>query len=53
MSSNEILADLQDVLVEVAVRWNLIIIPKDMPFNINQIPNLGLAQSESHTPLDD
>jgi hypothetical protein len=53
MSSNEILADVQDILVEVAVRWNLIIIPKDMPFNISQIPNLGVAQLEHHTPLDD
>lgn len=54
MSSNEILADVQDVLVEVAIRWNLVIIPKDMPFNINQIPNLGMAQMEhQHTPLDD
>jgi hypothetical protein len=53
MSSNEILADIQDTLVEIAVRWNLIIIPKEMSFNISQIPNLGIPQAESHTPLDE
>lgn len=52
-SSNEILADIQDVLVEVAIRWNLVIIPKDMPFNISQIPNLAFAGQQQPTPLDD
>lgn len=52
MSSNEILADVQDVLVEVAIRWNLVIIPKEMPFNISQIPNLGMANMQQ-SPLDD
>jgi hypothetical protein len=54
-TSNDILADVQDVLVEVATRWNLVIIPRDMPFNISQIPNLTFAPSENTgtTPLDE
>jgi hypothetical protein len=53
-TSNDILADVQDVLVEVATRWNLVIIPKDMPFNISQIPNLTFAQDNTGTtPLDE
>jgi hypothetical protein len=53
-TSNDILADVQDVLVEVATRWNLVIIPKDMPFNISQIPNLTFAKEGSEsTPLDE
>ena len=49
--SNEILADIQDVLVEVATRWNLVIIPKDMPFNISSMPNL-VHTMVPETPLD-
>jgi hypothetical protein len=52
MTSNEILADVQDALVEVATRWNLVIIPKDMPFNISQMPNLMIPQNPQ-TPLED
>lgn len=53
-TSNDILADVQDVLVEVATRWNLVIIPKDMPFNISQIPNLTFTQDKlDSTPLDE
>lgn len=51
--SNELLADIQDVLVEVATRWNLVIIPKDMPFNISQMPNIMIpGQQPPVTPLD-
>lgn len=52
--SNEMLADISDILVEVAVRWNLIIIPKDLPFNISQIPNIGFTPEHQQTsPLDE
>lgn len=49
--SNDMLADIQDVLIEIAIRWNLVIIPKDMPFNISSLPNLTFAQGPV-TPLD-
>jgi hypothetical protein len=52
--SNDMLADIQDTLVEVATRWNLVIIPKEMSFNISQIPNLGIRQDQMPvTPLDE
>jgi hypothetical protein len=54
MQSNEMLADIQDILVEIATRWNLVIIPKDMPFNISQMPNIMIpGHTPPVTPLDE
>ena len=50
--SNEILADVHDILLEIALRWNLIIIPKEATFNINQMPNIT-HQIGYATPLDE
>ena len=50
--SNDILADVHDILLEVALRWNLIIIPKEASFNINMMPNITHPVGYS-TPLDE
>lgn len=50
--SNDMLADIMDTLVEVATRWNLVIIPKEMSFNISQMPNLTIPREPS-SPLDE